>query len=303
MTGPVAAVVDAFLHTPWLGGDDPDDPRGDRVDWTGDRRLARVMHTFGVPDAGSVPVGRLLATMDAAGVDRALLPAKVYYRTDEAGVRAVHRELAALAAASAGRLKVVATIPPPELGPGTYWDVMATVRVLRDAHREHGVVGVHLTPSPWGMPPDHAWFWPLFAACSELGLAVFVHVGMPGPLWPAEHHDPAHLDRVALAFPDLVIVAHHIGDPWTEMAVRLAARHPNLYLCTSAWAPSRYPAPLLEFLRGGWHGVRGADKVLFASDHPLLDMERAVASARELGVGSAFLHDTASRLFWPEEAP
>lgn len=302
MSGYDGPVVDAFLHTPWLGGDDPASPRADRVDWQGDPRLARVMHTFRHDDAALRSLPELLAEMDAAGTRRALLPAKVYYAAGEAGVRAVHRELGALAAGSEDRLKVVATIPPPELGPGTYWDVMATVRVLRDARTEHGVVGVHLTPSPWGMPPSHRWFWPLFAACVDLGLAVFVHVGMPGPLWPAGHHDPAHLDEVALAFPDLVIVAHHIGDPWTEMAVRLAARHPNLYLCTSAWAPSRWPAPLVEFLRGGWHGTRGADKVLFATDHPLLDIGRATASARALDLGEdvlrAVLHDNASRLFW-----
>ncbi|MCD2195326.1 amidohydrolase family protein [Actinomycetospora endophytica] len=298
-------VIDAFLHTPWLGGDDPADPRGDRVDWTGDARLARVMHTFRHDEAALLSADDLLAAMDDAGTTKALLPAKVYYRATEDGVRAVHREIGALTRASGGRLKGVATIPPPELGPGTYWDVMATVRVLRDAYAEHGVVGVHLTPAPWGMPPDHAWFWPVLATCSELGLAVFVHVGMPGPLWPAEHQDPVHLDRIALAFPDLVIVAHHIGDPWTETAVRLAARHPNLYLCTSAWAPSRYPTPLVGFLRGGWHGTVGAEKVLFATDHPLLDIGRATASARALGLDEersrAFLHDNARRLFWPEE--
>jgi hypothetical protein len=31
-----------------------------------------------------------------------------------------------------------------------YWDVMQSVRIVRAAHAEHGVVGAHLTPSPWG---------------------------------------------------------------------------------------------------------------------------------------------------------
>lgn len=303
-------VIDAFLHSPWLGGDDPADPRGDEVDWRGDPRLARVMHTFAHVDDEGRPVQRvsaaqLLDTMDAAGTSRAVLPAKVYYAASEAGVRAVHRELGRMVAASEGRLAAVATIVPPELGPGTYWDVMRSVRIVRDAHAEHGVVGVHLTPSPWGMPPDHRWFWPVFAACSELGLAVFVHVGMPGPLWPMAHHDPSHLDEVALAFPELTIVAHHIGDPWTDISVRLAARHPHLHLCTSAWAPKRYPAELVEFMAGGWHGTPGAEKVLFASDHPLLDMGRATASARRLPLTAPqlrnVLHDNAMRLFWPDE--
>jgi hypothetical protein len=43
MAGYDGPVVDAFLHTPWLGGDDRADPRDD-VDWHGDPRLARVMH-------------------------------------------------------------------------------------------------------------------------------------------------------------------------------------------------------------------------------------------------------------------
>lgn len=308
-TGPV---IDAFLHTPWLGGDDPLDPRGDVVDWRGDTRLQRVMRTFSHTDPDGRPVpslttNEILDAMDESGVTKALLPAKVYYASTDRGVRAVHRELAALADASGGRLRGVATIPPPELGPGTYWDVMQTVRTIKHAKHEFDFVGVHLTPSPWGMPPNHKWFYPVYAACVELDLAVFVHVGTPGPLWPMEHHDPIHLDEVALAFPDLRIIAHHIGDPWTDISVRLAARHPNFYICTSAWSPKRYPAELMEFMQGSWHGTPGADKVIFASDFPLLDMERAIRDARALPLSEEqlrnVLHGNAERLFWPESPP
>lgn len=304
------AVTDAFLHTPWLGDDDSADPRGDTVDWRGDARLGRVMSTFHHVDTEGRPVERLPASalleeMDRSGTDRALLPAKVYYAASGSAVRAVHRQLAGLADASGGRLKALATIVPPELGPGTYWNVMASVRLVQEAYEDHGVVGVHLTPSPWGMPPNHKWFYPIYAKCTELGLAAFVHVGMPGPLWPMVHQDPAHLDEVALAFPELVLVAHHIGDPWTEISVRLAARHPNFYICTSAWSPKKYPAPLMDFISAGWHGTRGDEKVLFASDYPLLDMQRATASARAMPLSDGqlrnVLHDNATRLFWPEE--
>jgi predicted TIM-barrel fold metal-dependent hydrolase len=53
----------------------------------------------------------------------------------------------------------------------------------------------------------------LYAKCVELGLWLFVYVGMPGPLWPMMPNDPTVLDEVALAFPDLKIIAHHGGDP------------------------------------------------------------------------------------------
>lgn len=304
-------IIDAFLHTPWLGGDDPLDPRGDVVDWRGDTRLQRVMKTFDHTDAEGRPVQSLsvddvLEAMDGSGVTHALLPAKVYYASTDRGVRAVHRELARVADASHGRLRGVATIPPPELGPGTYWDVMQAVRTVQHAKHEYDFVGVHLTPSPWGMPPNHKWFYPVYAACVELDLAVFVHVGTPGPLWPMEHHNPIHLDEVALAFPELRIIAHHIGDPWTDISVRLAARHPNFYICTSAFSPKRYPPELIEFMQGHWHGTQGSTRVLFASDFPLLDLDRSARDARLLPLSQDqlrnVLHDNASRLFWSSSA-
>jgi predicted TIM-barrel fold metal-dependent hydrolase len=112
----------------------------------------------------------------------------------------------------------------------------------------------------------------------------------------------AHLDEVALAFPDLTIIAHHIGDPWTDMAVRLAARHEHFYICTSAWSPKAYPAALMQFLGGKWHGVRGCDKTIFASDYPLLDLAITTRDARAMALDPAqlekFLFANADRLFW-----
>jgi len=101
----------------------------------------------------------------------------------------------------------------------------------------------------------------------------------------------------------LRIIAHHIGDPWTDISVRLAARHPNVYICTSAWSPKRYPDELIKFMQGHWHGTPGAERVLFASDFPLLDLQRATRDARALPLSTTqlrnVLHDNAERLFWP----
>ena len=123
---------------------------------------------------------------------------------------------------------------------------------------------------------------------------------MPGPLWPTYPNYPLHLDDVAIAFPDLVIVGHHIGDPWVEMMTHLAAKHANLYIATSAWSPRRYPTALLEFMRGKWHGQAGADKVLFGTDYPLLNIGKAVHDARNLDlpdhVMEKFMYANTNRL-------
>ncbi len=299
-------ICDAFLHGPWIGGPGVS-PRADVVPWTDDRRLRRVMSTFHHPDqpGGEAPrrsLAQVLAEMDATGVSGGVLAAKVYYPATEAALDSLHGELAALAGASAGRLRWIATVLPPEHGPGTYWDLMRGPRVIRALAGLPGLVGVHITPSPWGLAPNDRWYYPLYATCAELDLALFTYVGMPGPLWPMGPNDPTHLDDVALAFPDMPIIAHHIGDPWNDMAVRLAARHANYYICTSAWSPKAYPKALMDFMAGQWHGTKGAEKVIFASDYPLLDLARATRAARALPLPDAdlrsVLHDNAARLFF-----
>jgi len=286
-------IVDAFLHAPWIGGPGAG-VRADVVPWTDDARLRRVMSTFHHPDqpGGEAPrrsVEQVLAEMDASGVRSGILVAKVYYPTTSDRLTVLHDELARLCAASQGRLRWLATVMPPEHGPGSYWDLMQNPRLLQSLAGAPDLVGVHITPSPWGLAPNDRWYYPLYARCVDLGLKLFTYVGMPGPLWPMGPNNPEHLDEVALAFPDLVIVAHHIGDPWTEMSVRLAARHPNFHICTSAWSPKSYPPSLMAFMAGRWHGTRGSDKVIFASDYPLLDLARTVKAARALALDEADL--------------
>jgi predicted TIM-barrel fold metal-dependent hydrolase len=50
--------------------------------------------------------------------------------------------------------------------------------------------------------------------------------------------------------------------------------------------------------------TRGRQKILFASDHPVLSMERCIREAKALplrpGVLENFLHRNAARFFWGE---
>jgi len=38
---------------------------------------------------------------------------------------------------------------------------MQSGRFLEKAHQRYGLIGVHITPAPWGMAPSHKWFYPL----------------------------------------------------------------------------------------------------------------------------------------------
>jgi predicted TIM-barrel fold metal-dependent hydrolase len=302
------AVIDSYMYPPSIprvrsgdkevvlgAGDDPTDPR-----------VLRVSKLFGRSSHPTAKDGKeLIAAMDTAGVERVVVVADEVSSGIGFGreqLRERHLQVHALKALAPERFEGIATIRPPTEGPATYWDVMENPRLLEAAVKEFGFRGVHLVPAYWAIPPNDRWFYPLYAKCVELRLVVIIYVGMPGPLWPMYPNYPMHLDDVCLAFPQLVIIADHIGDPWTQMITHMAGKHENLYINTAAWSPKRYPNELLEFMAHGWHGTRGADKVVFGTDAPLVSMEKAVADARNLvlpvDVLEKFLYLNARRLFW-----
>jgi hypothetical protein len=86
------------------------------------------------------------------------------------------------------------------------------------------------------LPPDNRRYYPLYAECVELGIPFCLQVGHTGPLCPSESGRPIpYLDHVALEFPELKIVAGHIGYPWTAEMIALATKYPNVYIDTAAY--------------------------------------------------------------------
>ncbi len=224
------------------------------------------------------PLEELLAQMDAAGIVRAILTCDL---NDPAPV-------AALAAAHPGRF-ILSAVVDPTTG-------MGALRALERAVAQHGVRLARLVPFLTNRAPNDKVCYPLYAKCIELDIPVSVNTGIPGPPMPAEPQRPLHLDEVCLFFPELKLVMAHGADPWWGEAIRLLLKYPNLYMMTSAYAPKYLPAELIHFMN-----TRGATKVLFASDHPILSFERCLAEAAALpfreGILARYLHDNAAALF------
>ena len=109
-----------------------------------------------------------------------------------------------------------------------------------------------------------------------------------------------HLDKVCLHFPELKLVMAHGADPWWDTAIRLMIKYRNLRLMTSAWSPRRLPESLVHFLN-----TRGQDRILFASDSPVLSITRCVGEAAALelrpGVLDKYLYANAAAFFFGEE--
>lgn len=177
-----------------------------------------------------------------------------------------------------------------------------TLRELASFVRDHPVAYAVVGPSFWGdgmYPPSDAVYYPLYTKCCELELPLCMNTGLPGPPIPGEAQNPIHLDRVCVRFPELKLCMIHGADPWWDVAIRLMIKYRNLRLMTSAWSPKRLPPQLLHYL-----ATRGRDRILFASDYPVLSMKRCLDEIAALDLPSeardAWLHGNAARFFFPD---
>lgn len=258
-----------FMAEPWL------DPL---FRWTRLERNAR----YGVDEA--------VAAMDAGGVDRAMLCAW----SSPDGMLIDNEEVAAAVSAHPDRFVGIAAVDLRQ--------PVAAVRELRRSVEELGCVAVRVVPWLWNLPPNDRRYYPILAACVELGIPFCTQIGHAGPLCPSEPGRPIpYLDDVLLEFPELVVVGGHVGYPWIDEVISLATKYPNFYIDTSAYALHRLPAGLVEFLRG-----RGRTRVLFGTNWPMLSAERCLRRIADLGLDEEarqlFLGENAVRVFKLREA-
>jgi hypothetical protein len=174
--------------------------------------------------------------------------------------------------------------------------MMRTVRWLERAVNDFGFRSCWIMPSLVGLPPNHACYFPIYAKCVEVGIPIKINVGVPGPLRPAMPQQPMALDEVLLAFPELTVVGCHLGHPWQGEVIALLQKHPNFYLITSAWAPKHVPPELWQLANR-----RGPDKLMWASDHPLLSLERCAREGWEVPLTDVtkrgYLRDNVLKVF------
>ncbi|UCE87594.1 MAG: amidohydrolase family protein [Deltaproteobacteria bacterium] len=176
---------------------------------------------------------------------------------------------------------------------------MQEVRKLQRLHGEYGLKSA--TAFPAGNFPqvaiDDKKFFPIYAKCVELDIPICVCCGVPGPRVPMGVQDVARIDEVCWFFPELRFVMRHGAEPWTDLAVKLMLKWPNLYYSTSAFAPRYYPKSIVEYAN-----TRGADKVLYAGYFPMgLSLDRIFSELPGVPfrdpVWPKFLRENALRVF------
>ena len=176
---------------------------------------------------------------------------------------------------------------------------MDEVRKLVSLYESHGIKAA--TAFPAGcfpqVPIDDKKFFPIYAKCVELDIPICVCCGVPGPRVPMAAQHVERIDEVCWFFPELKFVMRHGAEPWTELAVKLLLKWPNLYYSTSAFAPRHYPPAIVQYAN-----TRGADKVMYAGYFPMgLSLERIFRELPEVPLREAvwpkFLRENALRVF------
>jgi predicted TIM-barrel fold metal-dependent hydrolase len=197
-----------------------------------------------------------LERMDEFGIERAVIGVSL---DNEVTVRAVkqHRDR---------------FIPQGQANPN---QAMEGVRRIVREYEELGISSVGAFPCGLvpQVPINDKQFYPIYAKCVELDIAIFCCAGVPGPRIPMYPQLVQHVDEVCWYFPELKFVFRHGCEPWEDLAVKLMLKWPNLYYSTSAFAPKHYPQAIIDYAN-----TRGANKVLYAGYWPMgLSLERIFA--------------------------
>ena len=230
------------------------------------------------------PVDRLLAAMDGAGVDRAVLLQGPYYGDCNDYVSFVGREhadrLACMAYLDPWAEPRPAALPPP-LPNGVFRGVKLECSVPT------GLLGIH--PNARLDDPALAWLWPTL---QQAGLVLTLDLGGPGT---ASYQTEA-VRGIAASHPALTMVVAHLGQPspavFRDSALRASWEGqlslgllPNVWFDTAALPayyrrePFPWPGAAEALHRAA--DLIGARKLLWGTDIPGLLQYGEYARLRE----------------------
>jgi predicted TIM-barrel fold metal-dependent hydrolase len=216
--------------------------------------FASLLRWQGMDSGMDFPFEWTVQAFEGAGVDTALLSA--WWAPE--GPMLSNEFVADLVDQAPDRFMGVGSVPLD--------DPMAAVETVRKCVNEYGFVGIRNIPWLWELPPDDRRYYPVYAECVEQDVPFCLQVGHTGPLKPSEMGRPIpYLDNVAREFPDLTIIAGHIGHPWTAEMMALGTKYENVYIDTSAYKPKRFPEEFVKYMK-----TYGSDSVMFGTNYPMI---------------------------------
>jgi predicted TIM-barrel fold metal-dependent hydrolase len=234
----------------------------------------------------------LLAAMDAAGVERAVLLGWYWEKPETCAWQ--NRFYADCVRAHPDRLTAFATLHP---GAG-HWPTLQEMHRARD----EGLIGIgELSPHSQGFSVDDPVFHEVLTLAGDWKIPVTLHVtDSQSRPYPGRVDTPADdFVKLALKFPQTTFVLAHWGGMLPMADTRFAGLK-NVYYDTAA-SPLMYDANVWSRALG----VFGRDRVLFGSDFPLnlyprvsveAEIARFVAEAKDAGAGADVMGGNTARI-------
>ncbi len=151
---------------------------------------------------------------------------------------------------------------------------------LGRCHQDLHCQGVKLAPIYQGVHPLDPRYREIYAYCEKHRLPILIHMATTfSSGTPLEYARPAHIDQVALDFPELKIVLAHLGHPWEGETIAVIRRNANVWADLSAlyyrpWQFYNSMRLLTEY--------HAESKVLFGSDFPFTTTEDSLKGIRAL---------------------
>ena len=206
---------------------------------------------------GHGSVAELITDMDALGYERIVITATKMW-----SYRYHHKLILDYQIDDVGRL--VQEGKGRIIGAASYdpWRIEESLRDIERGVRDYGFKYVWFHPLSFGMAPNDRRFYPLYAKCNELDIAVGLQVGHSAEVLPSDVGRPMLVDDVAIDFPNLRINLSHTGWPWIDEWCSMLWRHPNVWGDISAYFPKGLDERQVRFMNGS----RGRNKVLFGTN-------------------------------------
>ena len=234
---------------------------------------------------------KLVKRMDESGIDitAIIVVDNVERRFDSELTMRINEFCAKAAAKHPGRLIALAGIDPRRP------DAPA---LFRKCIEEFSMKGLKWHPD-MGYYPNSEQAYAVLEVANELGVPLLTHCG-PLPNSRAKYAHPIHLDDIALDFPNINIIAAHMGDVWWHDWAALAKQKKNICGDLAMWqlmAESR-PHLFRRYLREILDIV-GPAQVLFSTDGPVF--EPHVSNRRWVEILQALSTESADGIRFSDE--
>lgn len=245
-------------------------------------KLGNLYRRVGLESRMGRSIEQLVVEAEAAGVAKVIVSSAEF-----AGSPSTNACLAAEIADFQGMLIGCGSVDPSRGDPSG--EVSRCVE-------EYGFAAIKVIPFFAEIPPDDDVYMPIYAACERLGVPVQILTGHTAVMSPSCFGQPLRIDKIALAHPELTIIAGHAGYPWTDELISVAWKHDNVHIETSGHRPKHWPVPLVTYL-----STYGGASVMFGSGFPMMPYAQLTGDLEALSLSpdrlAGLLRGNAARIF------